>query len=612
MIASIDPNEFENKLLLKIKSNDKECINTIENNEKLIKFYYDEQQENIKAFIEKLNDIIITENKKDFSLIEKVLKHTLFVIVFSEFKESNILIRACQEGKKDALKWLLTMNINYYTQDKNGMTALMYAAENKELLFVVETLIANGDDNVHLADINGNNALFHAINNYDAFEKLLRTKIDVNHQNKEGDTVFILCCKSEINDPYHKIVKLLVPRHKIDMTHKNNEGKTGLTYLIKNGRYSSINHINSYLSVDQTNTINDKKLLINETSLYDLIATIDTIYDNTDDDTDEISKKLSDYSKVILALIKFGFNLNKEIDSFGNTLMMYFMMKEDYASMKYLLKYDELDLSIQNQLGISASYLYLFLSQKNIVISSVSGQQYKSFAVEEIKNHKTYDHCYIDPKGNNLLIHSIIRDDLDSFLNSLSVLSDKKEIVDYQNNQNETALIIASKLGRYKFLTNFFLGMCDINHQDDLGNTALYYAIKIKDKCIINLLAHNHADVTLKNKQGVSPMDLANELNEEEILKILNKPISRYEMEKKLKKSGSNKSIFSSLLNKKNTDEKLEEYVRNYQINNYQKEYDDLLVNPYSSYKPLPSNKLTELSYKLGSIYYQYYNEIKK
>ncbi|OUM62644.1 hypothetical protein PIROE2DRAFT_61756 [Piromyces sp. E2] len=455
------------------------------------------------------------------------------------------------------------MSINYYTQDKNGMTAIMYAVENKELLFVVETLIANGDDNVHLTDIDGNNALFHAINNYEAFEKLLRTKIDVNHQNKEGDTVFIVCCKNEINDPYHKIVKLLVPRHKIDTTHKNNEGKTGLTYLIKNGRYRSINHIDGYLNIDQNDKINDKKYLINETNLYDLIPIINTIYDSTDD-IDEMSKKLSDYSRVILALIKFGFNLNKEIDSFGNTLMMYFMMKEDYTSMKYLLKYDELDLSIQNQLG------------------------------------------------NNLLIHSIVRDDLDSFLNTLSALSDKKEIVDYQNNQNETALIIASKLGRYKFLTNFFLDMCDINHQDCLGNTALFYAIKIKDKYIINLLAHHHADVTLKNKQGVSPMDLANELKEEDILEILNKPMTRYEMEKKLKKSGSNKGIFSSLLNKKNTDEKLEEYVRNYQINNYQKEYDELLVNNYSTYKPIPSNKITELAYKLGMIYYQYYNEIKK
>jgi len=451
----MDIKEFEEKLLLELKNNNKECINTIENNEILIQFSYNESQENAKALVERINEIILTNDIHDFSLIENVLKHKLFEKVLSEFRESNILIKACQDGNKKVLKWLLTMDINRYTQDENGMTSLMYAAENKELLFVIDALVSNDDDNIHLTDKNGENALFHSLCNYDAFEKLLRTRIDVNHQNKEGDTVFISCCKNEVIGPYHKIVKLLVPRHKINLNIKNNEGKTGLTYLIKNGRYQSISHIKGYLNVDTNENENSKEKIINETSLYDLIPVIDSIYDNTDD-AGELAEKLVDYPKTLIELTDFEFNLNKEVDSVGNTLIMYFMMKEDYCAIEYLIKNSKIDLSIQNQLGISATFLSLFLSEK-IKISvqyNGSGSSIKYFDIENVRKHKSFDHSYIDPKGNNLLIHYIVRDEYKEYLNTLSILSKNEDIIDYQNDQNETALIVAAKLGRSKYITN--------------------------------------------------------------------------------------------------------------------------------------------------------------
>lgn len=602
----MDIKEFEDKFLLEIKNNDKECIKTIESNEKIIQLNFNEKPENLKTFVEKINDIIINENINDFSVIEDALKHPLFEKIYNEFKESKILIRACQEENKKVLQWLLTMNIKRYIQDKNGMTALMHAAEHEELLFVIDALVENDDDNVHLTDIDGKNALFHAINNLNAFVKLLRTKIDINHQDKEGNTIFISCCKNEIFDPYHKIVKIFATHHETDITIKNNEGKSGLEYLIRNGKYRSINFINNSLNnINKNDNENIKRKIINETSLYDLIPILDNIYDNIDD-INELTKRLMDYCKTLVSLIKLGFNLNKEIDNVGNTLMMYFMMKKDYVSIYYLLKYDDLDLSIQNQLGINSVFLTMFLSTKNIPLF-VSLDYKMTFFVEDIKRHKSYDCSYIDPKGNNLLIHYIVRDDLDNFLNTLSILLKKDNNIDIQNNKNETALIIATKLGRHKFLTNLFLGKCNINHQDHLGNTALFYAIKIKDKYTINLLAYNHADPTIKNNQGVSPMDLANEIKDEEIFEILKKPVTRHEMEKRLKKSDSNKGIFSSLLKKKDTDKKLEEYIQNYQIKNYQNEYDELLVNDYNTYKSLTPEKISTLPTKLYQIYREYY-----
>ncbi|ORX76178.1 hypothetical protein BCR32DRAFT_284429, partial [Anaeromyces robustus] len=93
----------------------------------------------------------------------------------------------------------------------------------------------------------------------------------------------------------------------------------------------------------------------------------------------------------------------------------------------------------------------------------------------------------------------------------------------------------------------------------------------------------------------------------EEIFEILKKPVTRHEMEKRLKKSDSNKGIFSSLLKKKDTDKKLEEYIQNYQIKNYQNEYDELLVNDYNTYKSLTPEKISTLPTKLYQIYREYY-----
>jgi len=97
-------------------------------------------------------------------------------------------------------------------------------------------------------------------------------------------------------------------------------------------------------------------------------------------------------------------------------------------------------------------------------------------------------------------------------------------------------------------------------------------------------------------------MDLAIEMNDENILDVLKNPIKKHEMEKKIKKSSSENGIFS-FKKKKNTDEKLEEYIQNYQIKNYQNEYNDLLINNYITYKPLSSYLKTELPLKISTAY---------
>jgi len=67
------------------------------------------------------------------------------------------------------------------------------------------------------------------------FLKLLSDSgIDVNHKNNNNETVFIYCCKKDKPDVASKLI-FRCPE--CDLFCIDNEGRTGLMYLVENGRY---------------------------------------------------------------------------------------------------------------------------------------------------------------------------------------------------------------------------------------------------------------------------------------------------------------------------------------------------------------------------------------
>jgi len=57
---------------------------------------------------------------------------------------------------------------------------------------------------------------------------------------------------------------------------------------------------------------------------------------------------------------------------------------------------------------------------------------------------------------------------------------------------------VALKLGHTKLLIEDIIIRNNVNHQDDLCNTILFYAIKINDRYTINLLHYYHTDPNIK------------------------------------------------------------------------------------------------------------------
>jgi len=541
--------EFEKNFISISKSltNDKEYNNFIEENAKKAITNYLKNKEkpiHIKGLVSKLNDLIITDLIK-FKYIEKILRHELFTEVLKEFRQSDVLIRAIKNNKRDAVKWLMTMDINYFVQDENGVTALMEAAANPNYLFVVKEILKKNENVVNITDNNGSNVLFY-VTDRKIFYFLYRTKVDFNQINKEGDTVLIRCCRRRFCPNFQRILN-----RTDDINHVNNRGKTAAMYLVENGRARELRSLCRFINVN-LNYKNEN----NECALSILIDQFKDIYAN------DRFICMEDYVYTMIILIINYCDFNVPIDKEGNTAIMFFIMVGDYfASTLLLEKCKNLDLSIKNKHGISASYLLFWIYPKE-----------KNFR-QKLFSHDTFDIDYVDNDNNNLIMHFLARGQLNE---EYSIALQRRKAKNHVNNKKENEIIIATKLG---LLTDeqLFDGN-DVNQQDFKGNTALHYAVKLKDKYAINMLAYQKADPTIKNEQGVSAFDMANKMaNETEdnsIIEILKNPIIPVNMAKELMKRNKKKQL----------NNKIDNNVKPCQNDIYQQEYDYLIKNKVRSY----------------------------
>jgi len=508
--------ELENEILTKLNNNDKSCLDTIESNNKAVLTYLKDTEKpiRIREFINKLNLLILS--KKEFKLFEKVLKHDLFTKVLYEFRNSDILIDACKIGNKEAISWLLTMDI------KNINTALFNAANNNEIL-----------------------------------DLLLKSDIDINYQNKDGETLLIYCIKNGLDDA----VKRVLRKANLDLNRTDNNDRNAVMYLVEEGSLINTEVIKKYVKMKSNDFDVNYRNKNNETLLSILISQFKRIYFSDYNRTQ--SNKILPYALVLMDLIDMGCDFNLPIDDEGNTALMFFIMVKDYCAVYCILENcKNIDLSIKNKHGYGITELCLTIEEPN------------NYLKRQLLYNKTFDYYYQDEHYNNILIHLIIRDLTLCFIIACREIcsSHHEKVFTQVNDKNENFVIVATKLGYGEHLDSLdCLSYVNINHQDHLGNTALYYAIKIKDKQTINLLAYNHADINIKNNQGVSAFDLSKEMNDESIINILKNPISPKSFKKKNSKSGIKSLFFKE---KKNTDEKLNDYVQDYQIKSYRSSYD--------------------------------------
>ncbi|KAM6306309.1 ankyrin repeat domain-containing protein 22-like [Aegotheles albertisi] len=85
-------------------------------------------------------------------------------------------------------------------------------------------------------------------------------------------------------------------------------------------------------------------------------------------------------------------------------------------------------------------------------------------------------------------------------------------------------LLMVSKTKQNENLIRMLLRAgVNVNATDISGNTALHYACEMKNQAVIPLLVEAHADISVKNQQGETPLDVARRLQFDSIESMLRK-----------------------------------------------------------------------------------------
>jgi len=545
----MDFETFETLFTSNLHNKSDYCFTLIEKNKNLIQEHLENDGDEINRFVNKIK-ILVLKTKNNFSFIEKLLNHPLFESIYSKFRNSDILINACKIGNKPAIKWLLSMNINSLVQDSDGMTALMHAAENPKLTFVINHYLLN-ENCLNVVDNNGENVLFHSLHNSNALIILIKSKININQLNNNHESALLYCCKNELYIQF----ALLLTNPNIDVNLIDNDNKTVAMYLVEKGKFLELRALSK-------RNCNYNYININlESALSLLIKKLYCKDQNEYRENDDITQKMyENYFRTLITLVDLNCDFNIPIDEEENTAIMVFIFVKDFLTLEYILKKcKNINLSKMNRNGENASSLYI-----------KSNSQYEN---KLLMDNTTFDYHYIDRNNNNtiLMLASMNKPSLVYKIIQSNVFS-----IDNVNNNKENALILAIKTKNLKAVDELLKYHINVNHQDYLGNTALYYAIELNKTVLVEKLMYYNADINIKNNKGKSALNLANDIGNKSIIKLLNDPSSVSLLSKKTTSSSTSSSTLISTPS------------RNY-LNGYQDEFIRIRQRVAGTSSPSPS-----------------------
>ncbi len=143
------------------------------------------------------------------------------------------LIAAAYDCNFEILTWFLDSGL-FDLEDKsiNGRTALAWACEYNRVQKVKELLRRGA--NLETRDINGWTPLFHAIGHFKLFLFLLGQDANLNAEDWQGNTTFMIACRCGKSNPHrddhNKSAMELLKRGEVYIDKKNKHNETALIY----------------------------------------------------------------------------------------------------------------------------------------------------------------------------------------------------------------------------------------------------------------------------------------------------------------------------------------------------------------------------------------------
>ena len=140
-------------------------------------------------------------------------------------------------------------------------------------------------------------------------------------------------------------------------------------------------------------------------------------------------------------------------------------------------------------------------------------------AVEYFSAMESIDINITNRSGANLLHTAIAYKRIEIALDLISRGID----LNARNNEGMSALITSVISNQFKLATILVKEGADINIYDNYGNDALWYAVGSPevDYDLIVFLLQNGAKTTHRNNVGLSSFDVANQIGDERLIKLL-------------------------------------------------------------------------------------------
>lgn len=316
---------------------------------------------------------------------------------------------------------------------------------------------------------------------FNLFQKVLNHPLFSNIYSKfKSSDILIEACKEEKINTIYWLVSINVD---VNLTDKNE--KTAIMYLVDQGNSKELEFLLSKGA--NVNFINKSF----ESALSILLNNLKI------KKCDEVI-----FNKILDLLNKSHCDFNIPIDQYQNTAFMELLMFDNPIHIINIAKKKlSIDFSIKNKYGENVSSLLVKLNN-NILISN-------------LMNNPSFDFGYRDQlSGNSLLMLSAISQPM--LLEKLIKMNSFN--INELNNKNENALILATKAGCISNVKMLLKKNINCNHQDDLGNTALHYAVQLDDPYLVSILK-KRIDCKILNKKGLSPKSEEALRNSNEIVK---------------------------------------------------------------------------------------------
>ena len=349
--------------------------------------------------------------------------------------------------------------------------------------------------------------------------------MDVNVINKKKETILINGLRSEGRMFVIEALK------RINKTTLNYQNKDGQTALMKAVLKNDLEYIKEIMKYEPDITLKDKNGLTALDHATELEIDFDDLntYELPDfiEEVEKLQKENPPNLFELTVLLDAYRNIN-ETDVDGNTLLMHSVINNKHLEIvKEIMKYEP-DLSIRNLHGHTALDIAKILNKEDV-----------------IKVLEEYASKAVNVKPPLLKPISTFNKELDLTTEQLQDLIQEIKRLQRKSSPN---------LDDFQFFLDL---LKDINETDYHGNTLLMHSvINNKHLEIVKEILKNNPNLSIRNLQGYTALDIANILNKQDIIKLLeeyaSKPVNVKPIKEPIKKEASKEFLQIELAFKHN------------------------------------------------------------